>query len=54
MKEFFKSVKNTLAVIGITLIIGAVIYGIFWVDYKIWRAEHPNAKTWTFFIHSSR
>ena len=37
--------------IGLILLgIFAVIYGIGFIKYKIWRAEHPQAKTWTFFI----
>jgi hypothetical protein len=27
-----------------------IIYGIGYIKYEIWRAEHPKAETWTFFI----
>lgn len=37
-----------------TLIIYAVIYGIGFVKYKIWRAEHPHANPWTFFVSSGK
>lgn len=34
----------------IGIIIGFGIYGLCLLKYKVWRAEHPQAKTWTFFI----
>jgi len=41
--KLLKSLIIGLAVIGI-LVLGTII------DYKIWRAEHPNAQTWTYFL----
>ena len=48
MKKF----KSILAIALITLGICSVIYGTGYIKYKFWRAEHPTAKTWTFFIPS--
>ena len=45
-----KKIKNALTIALISLGISSVIFGIGYVKYKFWRAEHPNAKTWTFFI----
>jgi hypothetical protein len=42
--------KRILTTVLITLGICGIIYGISYVKYKFWRAEHPQAKTWTFFI----
>lgn len=50
MKKF----KNILIASLITLGICSVIYGIGWIKYKFWRAEHPQAKTWTFFVPNSK
>lgn len=46
-----KKLKNYLTTILIILFIIGLISGIIYIDYNIWRAEHPNAKTWTFFLH---
>jgi len=35
-------------IIGLA-VIGALVLGVT-IDYKIWRAEHPNAQTWTYFL----
>ena len=45
-----KKIKNKLAILAVALGICLVVYGIGYVKYRIWRAEHPQAKTWTFFI----
>lgn len=49
-----KKLKETLSIILIVIAIGGTIFGIGYVKYKIWRAEHPQAKTWTFFVPKSR
>jgi hypothetical protein len=48
MKKF-KGFLITMLISGGVLI---TIYGLVWVKYKIWRAEHPQAQTWTFFVPS--
>jgi hypothetical protein len=48
MKKFKERLAILLVIIGIC----GVIYGIGYIKYKFWRAEHPQAKTWTFFIPS--
>ena len=45
-----KKLKERLAILLVIIGICGVICGIGWVKYKFWRAEHPQAKTWTFFI----
>lgn len=49
MKKF----KSILTIILIILGMCRVIYGVGYIKYKLWRAEHPEAKTWTFFIPKS-
>ena len=49
-----KKIKNFLVYAGIITAFLAIIGGIGFVKYKIWRAEHPNGATWTFFIPSGR
>jgi len=39
--------KDTLKLIGGALLVLLLIGGC---KYKLWRAEHPGAATWTFFI----
>lgn len=46
MKRF----KEVITIIGIIMFLLAIIYGVGWIKYKLWRAEHPQAETWTFFI----
>jgi hypothetical protein len=43
-------VKRFLKVFLFFLGISILISGIGFISYKIWRAEHPNAPTWTFFV----
>lgn len=50
MKKF----KNLISTIFIILSICGIIYTIGYIKYKIWRAEHPQAKTWIFFIPKSK
>lgn len=42
--------KETLKLVGILLLTAAILLGIGGCKYALWRAEHPDAKTWTFFI----
>ena len=49
-----KKLKNILLLLVMLVSVCGVIYGIGWIKYKIWRAEHPHAKTWTFFIPNGR
>ena len=45
--------KDTLKLIGVALLVLLLIGGIGGCKYKLWRAEHPGAATWTFFIPKS-
>ncbi len=45
-----RKLKDNITIALIILGICGIIYGIGFVKYKIWRAEHPQAETWTFFI----
>ena len=45
-----KKLKENLTILLTILGFCGIVYGIGFVKYKIWRAEHPQAKTWTFFI----
>ena len=49
-----KKLKEKLTIVLIILGFCGVVYGIGFLKYKIWRAEHPQAKTWTFFIPSGK
>jgi len=49
-----KKMKQILVATGIILGVCAFIYGVGYIKYKVWRAEHPHAKTWTFFIPNGR
>jgi uncharacterized membrane protein YpjA len=49
-----KRIKNTFLIMITIIAICATIYGVGYIKYKIWRAEHPYAKTWTFFIPNSK
>lgn len=42
--------KDILKVLSIVAIVLLAIFGIGSCKYKLWRAEHPNSPTWTFFI----
>lgn len=46
MKKLKENIQVALIILGVVALIG----GIGYVKYKIWRVEHPQAKTWTFFI----
>ena len=48
MKQIKENFKVLLIIIGFCLI----VYGIGYLKYNIWIAEHPSAETWTFFIPS--
>jgi len=43
-----KIVKTTLIIIAFVGIIASVGF----LNYKVWRAEHPQGATWTFFIRN--
>jgi hypothetical protein len=42
--------KDLLKLISIILLILLAIGGIGSCKYALWRAEHPGAATWTFFV----
>ena len=46
--------KDTLKFIAAILLLLLLIGGIGGCKYALWRAEHPAAPTWTFFIPSGR
>ena len=50
MKKLKEILQIALIILGVVALIG----GIGFVKYKIWRAEHPQAKTWTFFIQKGK
>jgi hypothetical protein len=50
MKKFFQKLKYNMLVVGLVLAIASLVFGVGFIKYKFWRAEHPQAKTWTFFI----
>lgn len=50
MKKLKQKFITALIILGFC----GIIYGIGYIKYIIWRAEHPNAKTWTFFIPERR
>jgi len=43
-------IKKIMIIIAMFMGLTLIVYGIGYVKYKIWRAEHPKAETWTFFI----
>ena len=47
-------IKENLTIALIILGFCGIVYGIGCVKYTIWKNEHPQAKTWTFFIPSRR
>lgn len=49
-----KKVKERLFILLLILGICGGIYGIGYLKYTVWRAEHPHAATWTFFIPSKK
>lgn len=40
-------------VIGYLCWIGmaGIVFGLFYAHYAIWRAQHPDAPTWTYLFH---
>lgn len=40
------------SVIGVAIF--GVIYCCFYVDFKLWRIEHPNAPTWIYWVRGKR
>ena len=47
-KEMKKIIKTTLIIMAFVTIVASVGF----LNYKVWRAEHPQAATWTFFIRN--
>ncbi len=45
-----KELKEKLTIALIILGFCGIFYGLGCIKYYIWRAEHPQAKTWTFFV----
>lgn len=50
MRRFVENLKIFLVILS-TLI---VVFCFGFIKYKVWRAEHPQAKTWTFFIPKNK
>ena len=45
-----KKIKENIIGWIIVTAIAFVLFGLGYITYKIWRAEHPNDATWTFFV----
>jgi len=41
---------KVIKIIFIALLLSTFICMIGFLKYKVWRAEHPNAETWTFWV----
>lgn len=52
MKNVKKELKNIFTMALIVLGVFAFLLGVVFIKYKIWGVEHPQAKTWTFFINN--
>lgn len=46
--------KDTPELIGAALLVLLVVFGICSCKYHLWRVQHPDAATWTFFTPSGR
>ena len=49
-----KNLREKTFYLGCIIAVMAVILTIGFIKYKIWRAEHPETKTWIFFIPSRK
>lgn len=49
-----KNTKQILNTVLIVVVLNIVVFGIGYLKYKIWRAEHPQTSTWIFIIPSSK
>lgn len=38
----------------LTVILGIVFYGAFWLDFKVWKLQHPEAPTWTYLLKGNK
>jgi len=45
-----KKLKDKIIIVLIILGFFTLLYGVGYIKYNIWRAEHPQTKTWIFFI----
>ena len=44
--------KETIKTILIFLLVILAIAGLFRLDFIVWRAGHPTAPTWVYFLRS--
>ena len=49
-----KKITENIKVFFIILCFVGIVLGIGYIKHNIWRAEHPQAKNWTFFIPKSK
>jgi len=48
-----KKKESVLGTLGLIALITLILLTVGVINYELWRAEHPNAKTWTFFLHNN-
>lgn len=46
-----KIINGLLGWLGVFALIG-IVYFLFWVDFKLWRMEHPSTPTWVYWVKS--
>lgn len=46
--------KQTILNWAIVLVIAAIIYGCFYVDFHLWRMEHPTTPFWVYIVRSGK
>ena len=49
-----RRLKESLKIILVVFMVISLLLGVGYIKYKIWRLEHPQAKTWVFFISSGK
>ncbi len=46
--------SRTLKHWAIGILVAGGIASLFWLDFRVWRAMHPDAPTWTYFASGRR
>jgi hypothetical protein len=45
-----REMKTVVRAIGWIALLCGLFYGAYYIDHGIWRAEHPDAPEWTFWM----
>ena len=50
MKKTWSKIKDRLFMTGLIMAFVIIVFSCFFVSFKVWRIQHPDAPSWTYIL----